>query len=261
MWDYLLAPLDADRAHLITNTQLWHARLMFIAWAVCAPLAVFVARFFKVLPGQDWPNRLDSQFWWRSHWIGQSLVLLLTVVASALVYFTTDSELSWHGRLGYAVLCLVLFQGLLGVLRGSKGGPTEVRSDGSLFGDHYSMTRRRRMFESVHKSVGYFTLVVSAITIVFGYWLVNAPRWMLLVTTLWWCFMILLSIVMQRRGMALDTYQAIWGPDHCHPGNQISSSGWGVTRHIARPPAGIAAAPPAGKTSVVQPTPVKENSE
>jgi hypothetical protein len=260
MWDYLLAPLDADRAHLITDSQIWHARVMFIAWGIAAPLFVIIARFFKVLPGQRWPERLDSQFWWRSHWIGQSIVLVATLVSTAYMYLNTGDGNSWHGVIGYSVVLLVCVQGLLGAFRGSKGGPTEPAPDGSLFGDHYSMTRRRRIFERLHKSLGYITLVVAAAAIVLGYWLVNAPRWMWLITIGWWCIMIVVSTGLQRRGLALDTYQAIWGPDENHPGNRIPPVGWGVKRYRT----GVK---PAEKGSVVNnpaslsSSPVKEQSE
>jgi hypothetical protein len=57
--DWLLAPIDATRAHEVGFAVSWHARSMVLAWAVLAPLAVVIARYFKVLPGQDWPRELD----------------------------------------------------------------------------------------------------------------------------------------------------------------------------------------------------------
>lgn len=239
MWEYLLSPLDANRVHQISDLQIWHSRLMFLGWGVVAPLAVMIARYFKVLPTQDWPNRLDSQFWWRCHWIGQTLVLLVTLIAAALMFWSAaDGPWHWHRVLGYWVVALVLTQVLLGYLRGSKGGPADPQPDGSLAGDHYHMTKRRRIFEALHKSLGYLTLLLAAITILLGLWYINSPRWMWLLIVSWWCVLLGLSVWLQRRGMALDTYQAIWGPDPVHPGNRLPI-GWGMIRREPFNPAGV----------------------
>jgi hypothetical protein len=47
---------------------------------------------------------------------------------------------------------------------------------------------------------------------------------------LWWIGLAGLSIVLQRDGRAIDTYQAIWGPDTRHPGNARRPIGIGVVR-------------------------------
>lgn len=74
---------------------------------------------------------------------------------------------------GWVVVGACVAQILGGWLRGSKGGPTDPQRDGSLDGDHYSMTPRRRAFEAIHKSVGYTTLLLSIATILSGLWLVT----------------------------------------------------------------------------------------
>ena len=40
--------------------------------------------------------------------------------------------------------------------------------------------------------------------------------------------MVVACVVLQRRGRAIDTYQAIWGPGAEHPGNQRKPIGWGI---------------------------------
>ena len=52
--------------------------------------------------------------------------------------------------------------------------------------------------------------------------------------------LILAFITLQRRGYAYETYQAIWGPDPRHPGNQKLPTGWAVKRpsEIFHPNAG-----------------------
>jgi len=229
MLDWLFQPIDPDRAHAVGFVVSWHARSMVLAWGVLAPLAVLIARFYKVLPGQDWPRELDSQFWWRTHWIGQSVVLLLTVLGVGLI-LSSAGEVGLHGLLGYLVLALVLAQVVLGLMRGSKGGPTAPMPDGGLDGDHYAMTRWRQVFEAAHKGLGYALLIVALLTIIIGLWDTNGPRWIWGALIIWWAALTAMAIRLQRLGRAIDTYQAIWGPSPDHPGNRLRAPGWGMRR-------------------------------
>ena len=230
MWDWLSAPIDAARAHDVGPLVSWHARAMVLAWAVLAPLAVIVARFFKIVPGQNWPEELDHKFWWRSHWIGQSLVFLLSVLGLLTILPAERSGAGLHGVLGYALLLGLLFQVIFGLGRGNKGGPTAPGRDGSTRGHHYDMTPWRRGFEMLHKSLGYGLLLLAAATILMGLWTVNAPRWMWITLPIWWLALVIGFVWLQRRGFAVDTYQAIWGDSPAHPGNQRPAPGWGVRR-------------------------------
>ncbi len=224
--DWLLGPIDPTRAHEVGLAISWHARLMVLGWSVLAPLAVIIARFFKVMPGQDWPRTLDNQVWWRSHWIGQSIVVGLSCIGLALVLPSDLAAMSLHNWLGYAVLTGATLQILLGLFRGSKGGPTDTE----LRGHHYDMTPWRRMFEASHKLIGYGTIVLAMCTIALGLWKANGPVWMWLALAVWWTLLVIVFVQLQRRGMAIDTYQAIWGTDRAHPGNQGPAPGWGMTR-------------------------------
>lgn len=230
MWEWLLTPIDPSRAHEVSVAVSWHARFMVLGWGVLAPLAVLVARFFKVLPRQDWPRELDNTVWWRSHWIGQTSVFLLTIVGLTLVLPSDWQAMSLHNWLGYGVIALVFIQVGLGVFRGSKGGPTALATDGTTHGHHYDMTPWRRMFEALHKTLGYGLLLLAMVTILLGLWKANGPVWMWLSLILWWVSLIVAFVVLQRRGMAVDTYQAIWGDDPTHPGNRLPHPGWGVRR-------------------------------
>lgn len=234
MWEWLLAPVDPGRAHEVGVAVSWHARSMVLGWGVLAPVLVLFARFFKVLPGQDWPRELDSQLWWRAHWMGQTGVLCLSVIGLVLVLPTDLGQLALHQQLGYAVLALLLVQVGLGVFRGSKGGPTAPAPDGSMHGHHYDMTLRRRGFEVLHKCLGYSILALAMVTILAGLWDANGPRWMWLCLSIWWAGLVVAFAMLQARGMAIDTYQAIWGDDPAHPGNQMKHPGWGVRRHRVR---------------------------
>lgn len=230
MMDWLLSPIDATRGHDVGFAVSWHARSMVLAWGVLAPVAVLIARYFKVLPGQDWPRKLDNQIWWRAHWMGQGLVVLLSLFGLGLI-LAVSQDAGLHGLLGYTLLCLMGIQILVGIFRGSKGGPTAPAPDGSFRGDHYDMTPWRVMFEWTHKILGYAALTLSSVVILAGLWRANAPRWMWIVILGWWAVLLIVTVILQRQGRAVDTYQAIWGPDPKHPGNRRKPTGWGIRRH------------------------------
>lgn len=228
--DWLLAPIDASRAHEVDLAVAWHARLMVLGWGILAPLAVLAARFFKIMPGQDWPRELDNLTWWKAHWMGQGAVILLSGIALALVLPVDPAAAGLHNWLGALLLLLLTAQLALGLTRGSKGGPTAPAPDGSLRGHHYDMTPWRRMFEALHKTFGYAALILSVVVLTTGLWKANAPVWMWITLGLWWTGLVAAFILLQRRGMAVDTYQAIWGADPAHPGNRLPSPGWGMRR-------------------------------
>lgn len=232
MLDWLLSPIDAERAHEISFAVSWHARTMTLAWGILVPMAIFAARYLKVMPGQDWPNELDNKSWWHCHWMGQALAYGFSLLGFGLILGSRNGPFSpdLHTMLGYVVLALGAVQVLLGVFRGSKGGPTAPAIDGSLNGDHYDMTPKRLLFERLHRTLGYLALLLGALAILSGLWKANAPSWMWLSIVMFWCFLAVLSVVMQKRGMAVDTYQAIWGPDPSLPGNKIPKEGWGTVR-------------------------------
>ena len=230
MLEWLLSPIDAGRAHEVSWAVSWHARTMVLGWGILAPLAVLIARFFKVLPGQDWPRELDNQVWWRSHWKGQAVVFVLSFMGLGLVWPIDWAAMNGHSRAGVLVLLGMCVQVGLGVMRGSKGGPAAAGRGGSVRGHHYDMTRWRRLFEALHKTVGYAVLALAVATIMMGLWASNGPVWMWLVLGLWWLALGTAFFVMQSRGMAIDTYQAIWGPGLEHPGNRRPSAGWGMRR-------------------------------
>lgn len=227
MLSFLTAPIDPTRAHEISILLSWHGRLMVLGWGVLAPLAVLAARFYKIWPGQKWPQALDNPSWWRLHWVVQTLVVVLTIAALVLVLSEARrANAPTHRILGYLVVALGLCQFLGGLLRGSKGGP----ADKVLRGDHFDMTSRRIVFERLHKSLGYGALMLGLAAAGTGLWAANAPVWMPLSLTVFWVAMMVCFIRLQRKGRAVDTYQAIWGPDPALPGNQRDPIGWGITR-------------------------------
>lgn len=230
MMEWLLAPIDAGRAHDLDLYQAWHGRLMVLAWAFLFPLGILAARFFKITPRQDWPNRLDNPFWWHLHRLTQYVGGVAVIIALVLIEPSGLTPLNHHAAAGWLVIVLCVVQFLSAWLRGSKGGPTDPAPDGSLRGDHFDMTLRRRIFERVHKVVGYIAILLALGVTGTGLWTANAPVWIWLAIALWWCLLGAAFVRLQRMGRAVDTYQAIWGPDENLPGNTVKPIGWGIVR-------------------------------
>lgn len=223
MLDWLFAPIDAGRAHEVGFYVSWHARLMVLGWGVAMPLGVLLARYFKVWPGQNWPTELDNQNWWRSHLVLQTGGAVCTVMGLSMIIWMNGGitlEGNWHRLFGWLAIALLVVQILGGLLRGSKGGPTQPQPNGDWHGDHYSMTTRRIVFEGVHKSCGYLALLAAACAIIGGLWQANAVRGLWLLILLWWLLLLAAAIRLQQQGRVVDTYQAIWGLDEQHPGNK-----------------------------------------
>jgi len=81
--DWLLLPLSGGLDHVVAPRVSWHGRLMVLAWGVAVPVAVLLARFFKVTPRQRWPEELDNTFWWHGHRFLSYVAVTLTAIAAA----------------------------------------------------------------------------------------------------------------------------------------------------------------------------------
>jgi hypothetical protein len=229
-----MAPWSGASDHEIAGWAAWHARLMVLAWGILIPLGVFAARFYKVTPEQNWPHELDNKTWWITHrWLQAIAVACMTVGLLLVLQFGSGANQSTtatiHAVFGWFLCISGWLQILVGVFRGSKGGPTDT----SLRGDHYDMSPWRRWFERVHKGLGWAAVGLAIPTIVAGLQMSDAPRWMACVLVLWWTGLIAWFVRLQRTGRCIDTYQAIWGPDEGHPGNQRQPIGWGIRRYSA----------------------------
>jgi len=131
-----------------------------------------------------------------------------------------------HQLMGWTTIILCGVQYTAAWLRGSKGGPTEPE----LRGDHFDMTRRRVVFEYLHKTVGYVCLITSLIAVFSGLWIANAPHWMWIALIAWWIILIFVFSKLHKKIGAIDTYQAIWGNDPDLPGNKKQPIGVHVKR-------------------------------
>ncbi|MFK7901747.1 MAG: cytochrome b561 domain-containing protein [Nitratireductor sp.] len=236
MWEWLLSSIDPLRDHTVGFEVAWHGRLMVFAWSFLIPIGIIAARFFKIAPRQKWPEELDNQLWWYTHQVLQYIGTLMMLVAIWLIWkVSSDISMSEgatfiHLLAGWTTVSLCSAQVLAGWLRGSKGGPTEVERTGTVRGDHYDMSERRKKFEHFHKTFGYICLLIAFSAVMSGLWISNAPNWMWLCIFAWWIFLIAVFVKLQSKGNVIDTYQAIWGIDPNLPGNKDKPIGWGIKK-------------------------------
>ena len=173
--EWLMASISGSSTHTLAPWAMWHARWMVLAWGVLLPVGALVARFFKVLPAQNWPQVVDNTLWWHTHralqWAGFACLL----VGLWLVWgkATGRGDLPrLHGWVGWLVCVLAALQVLGALARGSKGGPT----DHTIRGDHYDMTSRRRVFERLHKGLGWLAVLLAVVVMALGLTLADAGR-------------------------------------------------------------------------------------
>ena len=206
---------------LMPSVWLWHAGLMFMAWSVLIPSGALIARFFKVTPAQAWPRVLDNKMWWYVHLFCQYSGVVMISFAALLMCRDNGLQIdSVHARLGFCAVVLSWIQVAGGLLRGSKGGPTQPH----MRGDHYDMTRRRQVFEAVHKPLGWLALAIAAGAIHTGLTVVGGPTHLHALNALSFSLLALAFVAFSRTGRAIETYQAIWGPAPAHPGNQVGGT-------------------------------------
>ncbi|MBC2664933.1 cytochrome B [Novosphingobium flavum] len=205
---------------------------MVLAWAILVPLGIIAARYYKITPRQPWPQVLDNKAWWHAHRACQFAAMALATIGWWLAIRHARGETALaglHGLIGWAVMILGWSQVAAGLLRGTKGGPTDPRAAPPHWhGDHYDMTRRRILFERGHKAAGYLVLALTLVAVPTGLVAADAPRWMAVVIAIWWAALAALAWRLQRAGRCVDTYQAIWGAGADLPGNKRRPIGWGV---------------------------------
>jgi hypothetical protein len=236
---WLVTPISGASDHAIAMPLAWHGRFMVLAMGLLTPPLIIVARFFKIMPRQNWPRQLDNPFWFIAHRRWGHIVG--AIVAIAMAFVLAERGLQWplqnvHTAAGWLLVFLVLVQLIGSWLRGSHGGPVDPftrkpRPRELWPGDHFSMTRRRIIFEFVHKAGGYLLLALTVPALCTGLIAADAPRWMPLALGVWWLVMAGVFASLQRAGRCVDTYQAIWGLDPDLPGNRRRPIGFGIVRH------------------------------
>ena len=118
-----------DPLHQLPAAYAWHGRLMVLAWSILLPLGTLIARYYKIMPSQAWPEVLDNQRWWQLHLLLQIAGIVCMAIALTLMWSTAGVlgfASSLHAGAGWLVVALACLQVAGGVLRGSKGGPTDA---------------------------------------------------------------------------------------------------------------------------------------
>lgn len=205
------------RVEMLGTGLLWHAALMTTAWAGLLPAGALVARYAKVTKRQRFPAELDNPTWWRWHQALQYTGVTFSTLGFAIILRETGGDFrTLHGQLGLVVVVLGWAQVAAGLLRGSKGGPTDPAADPARpetwRGDHFDMTPRRVAFERFHKTCGWLTLLLAAAVIVLGVGLLGTPDWLMLLVGLVFVALVVGAADAARARRWVDTYVAIWGP-------------------------------------------------
>ncbi|MDO4904687.1 MAG: hypothetical protein Q4A16_03920 [Lautropia sp.] len=236
---WLQQPIRTGYTDPLNEVDCWHGMLMGAGGGVMIPVAVLAARYWKIVPGQDWPRVLNHMAWQRIHAVCGYGAILFLLVGAYLAFQGMSLHVHLrhtHSWAGWSVVLLLVPFIINIVLRGSIGGPGH-RKPGQLVhlhdvpGDHYDMTFKRRFFERVHRWLGFGLVVALCFTILTGFWHINVPRWLLLCTGLWWVLLLVMAWRWERQGRAVDGYQARWGPSMAHPGNRIPLLSWGLRRY------------------------------
>jgi hypothetical protein len=204
----LAAGLGFAAAGAFSPAHAIHAGLMIYAWGILLPVGSTIARYFKVTGDQDFPREIDNHFWWTWHRLFQTAGMVLATLGALVVHAAgTSGFASWHSRIGASVLLLGWLQVIAALLRGTMGGPT----DATLRGDHYDMTRRRLVFEALHKTIGWITLGLAGAALVSGAVFTDAPDLVLVALGILIGAHLLAIFRFAHAGRWVDTYRAIWG--------------------------------------------------
>jgi len=206
-----------------------HAILMVCVWVVMVPACILSIRYFKPRPStygiRERVGLRNLRWWWFSvHKFGlyTAIFLALGGLATALIVSRGFSG-STHSMFGLATITMGCLQVVSAQLRGPHGGRYYYTADpddpATWAGDHFSMTRRRRMFEAYHKTSGYFTgfLAVGAV----GSGLMQYRMPVLMGFVLVMAFAILTAfILLEFKGRRYDGYRAVFGINPEHPFNK-----------------------------------------
>lgn len=201
----------------VTPAMAAHAALMVTAWGVMIPAGGVAARYFKVMPGQDFPRVFGDLTWWRWHRGLQYAAMVLSTAGLGVIVLQVgdDGFGTLHGRCGLAVMVLGWMQVVSAWLRGTKGGPTEAGADprrpATWRGDHYDMMPRRLAFEAWHKPMGWLVMALAALTMLLGVDLVGDPAWLLFLVGGLQAGACLAVVDGVARRRWVDTYASLWG--------------------------------------------------
>ena len=198
-------------------------------WLIFVPLCITIIRYGKPRPTEHGIRtkigvRNKKWWWFNIHKYGMysAVALSLAGVAVALIVSKTFSG-SVHSIFGILTVVMGCLQALTGMYRGTHGGKfyyTAKPDDPSTWkGDHYSRTKRRRMFESYHKTSGYFALFCALGAIGSGLMQYPMPILTMLVFITPFIFLAI-WVVCEYLELNHDGYRAVHGYGLEHPYNE-----------------------------------------
>lgn len=207
----------------------YHAILMVSIWFILVPVCIVSLRYFKPKPTKEGimvcrTLRRREWIWFHIHQYGLYFAILMSLMGMAVALTVSKGfSGSVHSVFGLVTITLGVLQVVSAHFRGTHGGRYYNNADpnnpGAWEGDHFSMTKRRRRFESYHKTAGYFAgfCAVGAV----GSGLAQFPMPWLAITILV-ASVILLAVCVYRehRGKRYDTYRSVFGNDPQHPYNK-----------------------------------------
>lgn len=218
-----------DPATLLTL----HGVIMAACWGILIPVSIVITRFFKVMPGQDYPAVTDAKFWMRSHRALSTLVIWGGTAGALLPVWALGgiTLASTHGQWGAAVIVLGWLQLAIAMSRGTHGGPWGLGNPERMVlpkaqwrGDHYDMTRRRRIFEALHINPGHATWAAGLVAVFLGIDQLGLDWPWPTALAGFLGVLAVASVKFTRDGRRVPTYQAIWGVGEEHPGNKTGDS-------------------------------------
>lgn len=208
----------------------YHAIFMVGIWFVIVPLCIVTIRYGKPKPTfygiREEISLTNIAWWWFSvHKFGFYFAIGLSL-AGAAVALTVSRGFSGSVHSIFAMMTIILacLQILSAWLRGTHGGRYYFKADpdnpATWHGDHYDMTPRRRLFESYHKTAGYFTGFSAVGTVSSGLMQYRMPALAGFVVTMALVTLVL-CVVLEHQGLRYDGYRAAFGNDPEHPYNKL----------------------------------------
>lgn len=207
----------------------YHAILMVTMWAILIPAGMVSIRYFKPRPTKvGITTKIAIQdprwLWFNFHKYLLTFAVGMSV-AGMLVALVVSKGFSGsvHSAFGLGTIALGCLQLISAWLRGTHGGRYyyTARPDKpeTWHGDHFSMTPRRRRFETYHKTAGYFALFCATGAVASGLMQFPMPA-LAWVAAAALSSVLVISLYREHCGKRYDTYRSVFGNDAEHPHNK-----------------------------------------
>lgn len=206
-----------------------HAIWMVAIWLVLVPFCITIMRFHKPAPSEKGIRR-DVSLWRREWWFfsvhkfGLFTAMFLAVAGTGIALIASKGfSGSVHAWFGLLTVVLGVAQIISSQARGTRGGKYRDGADPenpeTWRGDQYDHTPKRRMFEAVHRTCGYFTFFFAFGAVGSGLMQYNMPLLTIVFVLLvlgWMC----IWAVYDFKGRAFDGYRVAHGYGLEHPYNK-----------------------------------------